>query len=163
MNFVAPESLVFWTTLIFIVFFILLKKFAWKPILHAVNERESGIKEALAQAEQARKEMQNLTADNERILKEARNEREELLKEARAIREDMIQQAKSEAQAEADKLMTKAKESIENEKQLAVAELKNQVAELSVTIAEKLIKDQLASKEAQVKLIDTMLNDIKLN
>ena len=107
--------------------------------------------------------MQNLTADNERILKEARNEREELLKDARIIRENMIETAKGEAKIEAEKLLTKAKESIESEKLAAIAELKKQVGELSIGIAEKLMKDQLASKEAQVKLIDNMLKDVKLN
>lgn len=163
MNFVAPEALVFWTTIIFLVFFVILAKFAWKPILTAVNEREAGIKDALAQAELARKEMQNLTADNERILKEARSEREELLKEARAMRDGMIETAKTEAQNEANKIIEKAKESIETEKIAAIADLKKQVAVLSVDIAEKLMKDQLASKDAQVKLIDNMLKDVKLN
>jgi F-type H+-transporting ATPase subunit b len=163
MNFVAPESLVFWTTIIFLVFFFILAKFAWKPILHAVKEREASINDALALAENARKEMQNLTADNERILKEARNEREELLKDARSIREGMIETAKGEAQNEAEKMINKAKESIESEKLAAIADLKKQVAELSIGIAEKLMKDQLASKDAQVKLIDNMLKDVKLN
>ncbi len=163
MNFVAPESLVFWTTIIFLVFFFILAKFAWKPILHAVKEREASINDALDQAENARKEMQNLTADNERILKEARNEREELLKDARSIREGMIETAKGEAQNEAEKMINKAKESIESEKLAAIADLKKQVAELSIGIAEKLMKDQLASKDAQVKLIDNMLKDVKLN
>jgi F-type H+-transporting ATPase subunit b len=163
MNFVAPESLVFWTTIIFLVFFFILAKFAWKPILHAVKEREASINDALALAENARKEMQNLTADNERILKEARNEREELLKDARSIRESMIETAKGEAQNEAEKMIIKAKESIESEKMAAIADLKKQVAELSIGIAEKLMKDQLASKDAQVKLIDNMLKDVKLN
>ena len=163
MNFVAPESLVFWTTIIFLVFFFILAKFAWKPILHAVKEREASINDALALAENARKEMQNLTADNERILKEARNEREELLKDARSIREGMIETAKGEAQNEAEKIINKAKESIESEKLAAIADLKKQVAELSIGIAEKLMKDQLASKDAQVKLIDNILKDVKLN
>jgi len=163
MNFVAPEALIFWTTIFFLIFFFLLKKFAWKPILNSVKEREASINNALEQAEQARKEMQNLTADNERILKEARNEREELLKDARSMRENMIETAKNEAQTEAHKLLEKAKESIETEKLAAITDLKKQVAELSIGIAEKLMKDQLASKDAQVKLIDNMLKDIKLN
>lgn len=163
MNFVAPEALIFWTTIFFLIFFFLLQKFAWKPILNSVKEREASINNALEQAEQARKEMQNLTADNERILKEARNEREELLKDARNMRENMIETAKNEAQTEAHKLLEKAKESIETEKLAAITDLKKQVAELSIGIAEKLMKDQLASKDAQVKLIDNMLKDIKLN
>lgn len=156
-------GLFFWQLILFLGLIFVLKKFAWKPILNAVNEREEGIKNALAEAENARKEMQNLTADNERILKEARNEREELLKDARSIREGMIETAKGEAQNEAEKMINKAKESIESEKLAAIADLKKQVAELSIGIAEKLMKDQLASKDAQVKLIDNMLKDVKLN
>lgn len=163
MNFVAPESLVFWTTIIFLVFFLFLTKFAWKPILNAVKAREMSINDALAKAEQARKEMLNLTAENERILKEARNQREELLKEARSMRDNMIEASKTEAQNEANKILEKAKESIEIEKLSAIAELKKQVAVLSVDIAEKLMKEQLASKDSQIKLIDNILKDVKLN
>jgi F-type H+-transporting ATPase subunit b len=117
-------GLFFWQLILFVGLIFVLRKFAWKPILNAVNEREEGIKDALAQAENARKEMQNLTADNERILKEARNEREELLKDARSIRENMIETAKGEAQVEAEKMINKAKESIESEKLAAIADLK---------------------------------------
>lgn len=156
-------GLFFWQTLLFIVLLLLLRKFAWKPILNAVKDREDGIKNALKSAEDARKEMQNLTADNERILKEARNDREELLKEARTIREKMIDEAKGEAQIEANNLIAKAKESIETEKQAAITDLKNQVADLSIGIAEKLVKEELASKDKQVKLIETMLKDVKLS
>ena len=156
-------GLFFWQTLLFIILLLLLRKFAWKPILNAVKDREEGIKNALKSAEDARKEMQNLTADNERILKEARNDREELLKEARSIREKMIDEAKGDAQLEANKLIEKAKESIQTEKQAAIIDLKNQVADLSIGIAEKLVKEELASKDKQVKLIETMLKDVKLN
>ena len=156
-------GLFFWQTLLFLLLLFLLRKYAWKPILNAVKEREEGIEKALKSAEEARKEMQNLKADNERILKEARNQREELLKEARSMREQMIEEAKGDAQKEADKLIAKAKESIETEKLAAIADLKNQVADLSVGIAEKLVKDELSSKEKQVKLIDNMLKDVKLN
>jgi len=156
-------GLFFWQTFLFLALLFLLRKFAWKPILNAVSEREEGIKDALASAENARKEMQNLTADNERILKEARNDREELLKEARTMREQMIDEAKGDAQVEADKLIAKAKESIENEKLAAIADLKSQVANLSIGIAEKLVKEELASKDNQVKLIETMLKDVNLS
>jgi len=164
MELITPAiGLIFWTTLTFAILFFLLKKMAWKPILGAVEDREKSINEALASAEKARKEMQNLTADNERILKEARNDREELLKEARSMREQMIEEAKGEAQKEADKLVAKAKEGIVNEKLAAIADLKNQVADLSVGIAEKLVKDQLSSKDKQVALIETLLKDVKLS
>ena len=164
MELITPAiGLIFWTTLTFGILFFLLKKMAWKPILGAVEDREKSIKDALASAEKARKEMQNLTADNERILKEARNDREKLLNEARSMREQMIEEAKDEAQIEADKLITKAKEGIVNEKLAAIADLKSQVADLSIGIAEKLLKEELASKDNQVKLIETMLKDVNLS
>ena len=164
MELITPAiGLIFWTTLTFAILFFLLKKMAWKPILGAVEDREKSIKDALASAENARKEMQNLTADNERILKEARNDREELLKEARSMRENMIDEAKGEAQIEADKLIAKAKQGIENEKLAAIADLKSQVADLSIGIAEKWVKEELASKDNQVKLIETMLKDVNLS
>jgi F-type H+-transporting ATPase subunit b len=163
MNFTAPESLIFWTTIIFIVFLILLKKFAWKPILDAVNEREEGIKNALQSAENARKEMQNLQSDNQRILQEARLERDGMLKDAREMKEKMIADAKNDAQAQGLKMIEQAKAAIESEKNAAMAELKSHVATLSLEIAEKLLKDELANKESQVKLVEKMLGDAKLN
>lgn len=156
-------GLFFWQTLLFVLILLLLRKVAWKPILDAVDSREQGIKNALEAAENAKKEMQNLTADNERILKEARTEREEILKEAREMRAKSIEDTKDEVKALREELMLKAKEDIQHEKQAAVADLKNQVAELSIGIAEKLVKEQLASKDNQVKLIENMLNDVKLN
>lgn len=163
MNFTAPESLIFWTTLIFIVFFFLLKKFAWKPILGAVKSREESINNALESAENAKKEMQNLQADNEKLLKEARAERESMLKDAREIKEKMISDSKELAQVEGDKIIKQAQEAIESEKKAAMADIKNQVGSLSVEIAEKVIKEQLSDKDKQLKLVESLLGDIKLN
>lgn len=163
MNLAAPESLVFWTTLIFIVFFILLRKFAWKPILGAVKSREESINKALQAAEDARRDMHNLQADNQRILQEARAERDAMIKEAREIKEKMIADAKAEAQAQGEKLIEQAKATINSEKNAAMAELKNQVSTLSVEIAEKILKNELSNKEAQTTLVENMLGDIKLN
>jgi F-type H+-transporting ATPase subunit b len=163
MQLTSPESLIFWTTIIFIVFFLLMAKFAWKPILGAVKSREESINEALASAEAARREMQNLTADNERILKEARAERDAMLKEAREMKEQIIAESKNEAQEQGQKLIAQAKAAIENEKNAAMAELKSQVSTLSLSIAEKLLKDELSSKESQTKLVEKMLDDVKLN
>jgi F-type H+-transporting ATPase subunit b len=163
MNFTAPESLIFWTSIIFIVFFILLRKFAWKPILGAVKGREDSINEALSSAETARREMQNLTAENERILQEARLERDSLLKEAREMREKIIADSKADAQAEGARMIEQAKTAILAEKNAAMAELKSQVSSLSLSIAEKVLKDELSNKEAQTKLIENMLGDVKLN
>jgi len=156
-------GLFFWQTLLFVLILFLLKKVAWKPILDAVDSREQGIKNALEAAENAKKEMQNLTADNERILKEARTEREQILKEAREMRAKSIEDTKEEVIALREELMVKTQEDIQHEKQAAIADLKNQVADLSIGIAEKLVKEQLASKDNQVKLIETMLKDVKLN
>ncbi|MCD0469446.1 MULTISPECIES: F0F1 ATP synthase subunit B [unclassified Flavobacterium] len=163
MQLTSPESLIFWTTIIFIVFFILLAKFAWKPILGAVKSREESINNALASAEAARLEMQNLTADNERILKEARAERDAMLKEAREMKEQMIADSKNEAQEQGQKLIAQAKLAIENEKNAAMAELKSQVSTLSLSIAEKLLKEELSNKESQTKLVEKLLGDVKLN
>ncbi|MBS3993486.1 MAG: F0F1 ATP synthase subunit B [Bacteroidetes bacterium] len=156
-------GLFFWQLLLFGILVYFLKKFAWKPILTAVQEREDSINNALLSAEKARIEMQNLQADNERILKEARSERDAMLKEAREIKDKMISDSKEEAQKQASKLIEQAKHTIENEKQAAIVELKNQVAELSINIAEKVLKDELSSKEKQLKVIDDMLKDMKLN
>ena len=156
-------GLFFWQIVIFVGLILLLKKFAWKPILDAVNEREQGIKDALLSAEAARKEMQDLTADNERIIQEARMERDALLKEARERKEKMIADSKQEAQVQGDKMIAQAKAAIETEKNAAMAELKSQVSTLSLSIAEKLLKDELSNKEAQTKLVEKMLGDVKLN
>ena len=120
MELVTPGfGLVFWTTVSFLILLVLLRKFAWKPILSAVNDREESIEEAIQQAQKAREEMANLKADNERILNEARAERDQMLKEARDIRDNMINESKDVAKNEADKIMTSAREAIENEKKAA--------------------------------------------
>ena len=149
--------------IIFVGLIFLLKKFAWKPILDAVNEREDGIKNALLSAENAKKEMQNLQASNERTLQEARLERDNLLKDAREIKDKMIADAKEEAQTQGLRMIEQAKIAIESEKNAAMAELKLHVSTLSVEIAEKLLKDELSNKDSQMKLVEKMLDDAKLN
>ena len=156
-------GLFFWQVLIFVGLIFLLKKFAWKPILDAVNDREEGIKNALLSAENARKEMQNLQADNQRILQEARLERDNMLKEAREMKEKMVEDAKTEAQAQGQKMIDQAKAAIESEKNAAMAELKLQVSTLSLSIAEKLLKEELSNKESQTKLVEKLLGEVKLN
>lgn len=164
MDLITPGlGLVFWTVITFLFLLIILKKFAWKPILGAVSDREEGIKKALASAENARKEMENLHADNERILKEARAEREALLKEARDIKIKMIDDAKGEAQAQADKIIEQAQAAIESEKNAAMAELKKHVADLSIDIAEKVVRAELSNKDKQLELVESMLGEAKLN
>ena len=156
-------GLFFWHSIIFIGLILLLKKFAWKPILDAVNEREEGIKNALLSAENARKEMQNLQSDNQRILQEARLERDAMLKDAREMKEKMIADSKNEAQAQGAKMIEQAKAAIESEKNAALSELKAHVSNLSIEIAEKILKDELSNKDSQIKLVEKMLGDAKLN
>lgn len=164
MDLVTPDvGLIFWTFISFVVLFFVLKKFAWKPIVGTVNDREQSIKDALASAENAKKEMKNLTADNERILKEARAEREIMIKEARDLKTKMISDAKEEAKVAADKMISQAQEAIKNEKKSAIADLKNQVAYLSIEIAEKVVENELSDKEKQLKLVEDMLSDTTLN
>ena len=156
-------GLFFWQILLFVGLVLLLRKFAWKPILEAVNSREEGIKNALASAEDAKKEMQNLQADNEKLVKEARAERDAMMKEAREIKESIIAEAKEEAKKVTSQLIEKAQASIQQEKQAALAELKKQVAELSIGIAETVIKKELSSKDDQLKLVEGMLEEVTLN
>ena len=164
MDLVTPGfGLVFWTIITFIFLVVILKKFAWKPILGAVSDREEGIKEALASAEKARLEMQNLNADNERILKEARAEREALLKEARDIKSKLIEDAKGEAQVQTNKMIEQAKLKNKKKKKSAMAELKNHVAGLSLDIAEKVVRQELSNKDKQLELVESMLDEAKLN
>ena len=156
-------GLFFWLAIFFVILIVLLAKFAWKPILAALAAREEGISNALLAAENAKKEMQNLKSDNEKLLAEARAERDLMIKEAREIKEKMIADAKSEAQAQGEKMIESAKATIESEKNAAMAELKNQVSSLSLEIAETLLKGELSNKEAQTKLVEKMLGDAKLN
>ena len=136
MDLITPGfGLVFWTAITFIFLLVILGKFAWKPILGAVSEREEGIKAALASAENARKEMENLSADNDRILKEARSERQAMLKEARELKNNTIETAKTEAKEEANKLVAQAQAAIAAEKKAAVADLKHVVAALSLIVS----------------------------
>jgi F-type H+-transporting ATPase subunit b len=156
-------GLFFWQLVLFIGLVLLLRKFAWKPILDAVEKREDGIKDALDAAEKAKLEMTNLQADNEKLLKEARAEREVMLKEARDIKNKTIDAAKNEAQEQANKIIEQAQTAIESEKKAAMAELKNHVAGLSLEIAEKVVRAELSNKDKQLKLVETMLDEKSLN
>ena len=155
-------GLFFWQLLIFIFLVLLLKKFAWKPILDTVNERESSIKNAMSEAEKARNEMASIQESNQKVLKEARAEREALLKEAWVTSAEMLALAKTNAQTEANKIIAQAQEAIINEKRTAVNELKNQVAQISLEIAEKIIETELDNKDKQAQLVDKLLKDASL-
>ena len=156
-------GLFFWVAIIFVILIFLMRKFAWKPILDALNTREEGISNALEAAENAKKELEQLNADNERILKEARAERDTMLKEAREIKDKILADAKEEANEQADTIITNAKNAIEIEKQAALAELKSQIAGISIGIAKKVIKTELASEENQLQLIEKSLKEVTLN
>ena len=154
---------VVWTTLIFCLFFFLLAKFAWKPILSAIKARDEMIKGSLEAAEKAREEMAKLQSNNEEILRKAREDREAILSEAKEIKEKIIVEAKEKANIEAQKSVTQARQQIQAEKTAAINDIKKQVAELSVAIAEKILKKELDNKGEQEKIIDTLIDEIKLN
>ena len=164
MELVTPEiGLIFWTTIVFLILLTVLKKYAWKPILSAVDERNKSIEDALKAADKAKKEMLDLNTDNERILIQAKKERDTLLKEGREIKENIIAEAKDKAKIEAEKILITAKEQINNEKMKAITELKNQVAEMSIDIAEKILKSELSDKNKQKELIAEALKSNELN
>ena len=156
-------GLIIWTTIIFTLLLIVLKKFAWKPILTAVDERNKSIDEALKLAEKAKQEMEQLNADNEKILSEAKKERDVLLKEAREMKEEILNKAKEQANGEADKILQSAKEQINNEKMKAITELKNSVADLSIGIAEKILKSELTDQKRHNDLISSSLKEKEIN
>ncbi|MBL30302.1 MAG: ATP synthase F0 subunit B [Flavobacteriaceae bacterium] len=155
-------GLFFWQLLIFIGLVFLLKKFAWKPILDSVNERENSIKEALYSADKARQEMEALNEDNKKIIMEARAERESLIKDAKITGSKIVEDAKNEAKVVAEKLISQAQESINSEKKAAIEDLKAQVADVSIKIAEKILRSELKHNDKQSELIDDLIKDSKL-
>jgi F-type H+-transporting ATPase subunit b len=164
MKLVTPDfGLVIWMSLTFLTVLFLLSKFAWKPILKMIKDREESIEGALQSAEKAKQEMVRLQSNNENLLREAQLEREAMLKAARDAKDAMINDAKATAKAEADRMISLAREAINNEKQAAVTELKNQVAQLSLQVAEKLIREQLSSDEKQKELANKLVAELKLN
>jgi F-type H+-transporting ATPase subunit b len=156
-------GLIFWMIVSFGIVLWILKKFAWKPILNALKEREHSIEDALLSAEKTKEVMAKLKADNEAIIREAKIERDSILKEARQVKEKILQEAKEEASEEAGKIIEAARLTIKNEKVAAILDIKNQVAIFSVEIAEKILKQKLAEKENQKVLINKLLDEIKLN
>lgn len=156
-------GLFFMQAAILVILILLMRKFAWKPILDALQSREDGIQNALDSAEKARIEMENLTASNEKLLQEARQERDGMLKEAREMKDSMITAAKEEAQLQADSMIEQAQEAIEIEKKAAMAELKSHVANMSIEISEKVLQKELSDKDKQLALVNSMLGEAKLN
>jgi len=164
MDLVTPGiGLIFWQVVTFLILLVILKKYAWKPVLNAVKAREERIKGALESAEEAKQQMKQLKADNETIIKDAKIERNKLLQEARDIKNHMIEDAKNQAGDEANKIITAAKLRIESEKDAAISEIKELVATLSVEIAEKILTKELDDKKDQQALIKSSLENLKLN
>ena len=164
MGLVLPDyGLLFWMVFTFLIVMYILKKFAWKPILSSLKEREDSIEDALESAKKAREEMGKLQADNEKILAEARNERNEMLKEAKEVKQSIIDEAKGIADKEADKMIESARQAIENQKIAAINEMKENIASFSILIAEKILRKQLDDPFKQKELMDEYLKDVKLN
>lgn len=154
---------VIWSTIAFVIVALILAKMAWKPILSSIREREDSIDDALKSAIRAREEMANLKSSNEALLNESRAERDALLKEGRVTKDSIISEAKEKATEEYNKILASAKDAIRQEKSAAISEIKDQVASLSILIAEKVIREELKSDEKQKELIDKYLQEAKLN
>ena len=151
-----------WMTIDFLVVLFILKKFAWKPILKALKDREDFIEDSLQEAEKVKKEMKELQSSNENLLTQAREERDNLLKDARETKDAIVKEAKEKANIEGDKMIAAAREDINNEKMAALSELKNEVGKLSLEIAEKLIRHELADSKSQNELVEKLLSEVNL-
>ena len=164
MKLITPDiGLLFWMLLMFGIVLFILTKFAWKPILKALKDREQSIDEALKLADKAREEMEKLQAVNEKIILEGRAERDAILKDAKNVRQTMIDDARQEASKETQRLLEAARSAIKGEKEAAIDEIREKIAELSLDIAEKILREKLADSKEQKDLIDRLIREIKLN
>lgn len=164
MELITPGlGLIFWMTLAFLLLLLVLRSFAWKPILKALKERETSISEALSSAEKARAEMEQLQFSNEQLLQEAKNQRDALLNEARKVREKIIEDARDKAREEGDRIIASAREAIHNEKMAAMTELKNQLGELALDVAAKILQRELSDQVKQEDYMKKLLDEVKLN
>ncbi|MFH1322021.1 MAG: F0F1 ATP synthase subunit B [Bacteroidota bacterium] len=164
MELIKPDiGLIFWMALSFLIVLFLLKKFAWKPILCAIKEREDSIEDALNKAEKAREKIATLKVQNIELINQAKEEREKILKEARGIKNVILAEAKDKAKEETEKALRLAREAINNEKKAAIAEIKDKVAGLSIQIAEKILKAELSEENKNKEFINNLLKEIKLN
>ncbi|MBN2485325.1 MAG: F0F1 ATP synthase subunit B [Bacteroidales bacterium] len=154
---------IIWMTISFIIVFLILKKFAWKPILNSLKTRDKSIEDALLSADRTRKEMQKIQADNEIILAEAKLERDKILKEARDLKENIINEAKQKAVEESGKILDSAREALKAERLAVVKEIKEQIAGLSIAIAEKILQEKLETSNEQKVVIEKFIHDLKLN
>ncbi|WP_163716064.1 F0F1 ATP synthase subunit B [Mangrovibacterium lignilyticum] len=163
MGFVTPDyGTIFWMVIIFGITLFILKKFAWKPILTSLKDRENTIAEALSSADKARKEVEGLKSNQEQIIAEARREKDIILKEAREIKDKLLADAKSIAQVEGQKIVESARTQIEAEKTAAINEMKKQIVDLSVLVAEKIIQREIKEKKDQEDMVNSLINDLKL-
>ena len=164
MQLVTPDiGLLFWMLVSFAIVFFLLKKYAWKPILNMLYERENNIEQALKDADRTREEIKKLQENNERILNEARIEREKIFREAQEIKEKIIGEARDQAVREKDRIITDAHKSIEAEKNMAIREIRNTAAELSIQISEKLLRRELSHDQKQKELIEHLIKEMPVN
>ncbi len=164
MELVTPGiGLIFWQTVTFLIVLFLLSKFAWKPIMQALHEREASIENALSAAEKAKLDIQGLKAENEKLLAQARLERDKILKEASEAGNQMLETARQKASDEGDRMILNAREAIENEKRAAITEVKNMAAQLSVDIAERILRKELSNPQAQQALAQDYIKEVTLN
>ena len=161
LNDFSPGLFIIQSVLMLVVIFLMIK-FAWKPIISALDEREEGIKNALESAEKAKQEMESISSSNENLFNQAREERDAMLKEAREMKAKMIVEAEANAEAEAAKIIASAKEVIEIEKKEALAELKAEVAQLSISVAEKLLKEELSDAKKDASFVNGLLGEVNL-
>ena len=164
MDLITPQlGLLFWQTVLFLLLLFILSKFAWKPIMSSLREREDSIESALRMADQAKIEMQQLKAGNEKLLADARQERDRMMQEAQVMVNQFRETEKNKAVEEANRITQQAREAIQTEKNAALAEVKNTAAQLSVDIAERILRRELTDPAAQTQLVDSYLKDVKLN
>lgn len=164
MELLTPKlGLFIWALIIFLILVMLLKKFAWKPIIAALNAREEGIQSSIDEAKKVRSEMANLKAENENLLAQARAEREGMLKEARTMGEEIVAKSHRDAEAEYKRMVEKALEDIRSEKMRALVDVKNQLANLSIEVAEKILRQELTDRKTQEDVVNRFVNDMNLN
>lgn len=164
MGLLIPDfGLFFWTLLAFLIVLVILRKFAWGPIVKTLHERESGIANSIAAAEKVKEEMKQMQAQNENLLIQAREERTLMLKEAKETKDKIISEAKEQAKVEANKIMDDTRLQIERQKNAAMTEVKNEIGNLAVEVAEKILRKQLAGQEAQQGFVKMLADEIKLN
>lgn len=164
MELITPSlGLVFWTTVVFLIFWTLVGKFAFKPISESLKNRENSIKDALASAEKARNEMQSLQADNEKLLQQAREERAAILKEAKDMKDSIISDAQARAKKDAETIVLEARQEIEAQKNAALDQVRSDVSKIAIEIAEKVLRKELSSDKDHKQYIDGMVDNIKLN